>query len=520
MAANFASRLGVSYLGCGSIGLLLFGFLAGSLSAETAPPVSRLFRAGLGASEGEGIAVGSDGVMYATGQFTGSGTFGAISLANGGAQDYWLAAYSLAGEVMWAVGAGGTAADFGSDVALDKSGDVLVAGVIQGTTNFHGVADAAGFGNKDWFLAKYSKTGVLKWVRSAGSSADDQAYSVAVDSANNYYIGGRVAGVATFGGTTVGTAGQTRVILAKYDSSGTLVWVRDVGQGGSTETCGVGIDGGGNPLVCGSSTGGTTNGPFVAKYDSNGVQVWKRVMAGNSFFDEASGVDADAAGNVYVSGRFGAAALNFGSFALDNPAMAVRGFIAKFDASGTALWARFAGSRAFDVDVAADGSAYFTGFHASNATQLGTETLPVVSGLDLWIAKFGADGGNAWVASSGTGNNDIARSIALGADGGVYVTGEAGAGIFDDPSFEPTVFIVKMGGGSTTTLPELTVKRSGANLLVSWPAGETGWVLETSETLETPFQRGQVSFTPVAGQSNAFTTPIVAPRLFIRLAKP
>jgi hypothetical protein len=46
--------------------------------------------------------VGNDGVIYATGQFTGSGTFGAFSLPNGGAQDYWLAAYSPTGVVQWA----------------------------------------------------------------------------------------------------------------------------------------------------------------------------------------------------------------------------------------------------------------------------------------------------------------------------------------------------------------------------------------------------------------------------------
>jgi hypothetical protein len=80
--------------------------LGGNLSAEIAPPIAQLFRARAGDSEGEGIAVGNDGVIYATGQFTGSGTFGAFSLPNGGAQDYWLAAYSPTGVVQWAVSGG------------------------------------------------------------------------------------------------------------------------------------------------------------------------------------------------------------------------------------------------------------------------------------------------------------------------------------------------------------------------------------------------------------------------------
>ena len=295
---NHVASFSVAALKSFPAAFLLLGLLTGKLAAETAPPVAQLFRAGVNATEGQGIAVGSNGVIYATGQFVSTATFGAVSLTNGGAQDYWLAAYSPTGAVQWAIRAGGTGADFGADVALDRAGDVVVAGVIQGTNDFHGVTNAAGFGNKDWFLAKYSPAGALQWVRLAGSSTEDQAYDLAVDSANNYYIGGRVSGVATFGGTTVGSAGQTRVVLAKYDAGGSLLWVRDAGQSGSTETCGVGVDSQDNPLICGLSSSGSPTGPFVAKYNSSGTQLWKKVIAGNASFDEASGVDADTNGNI------------------------------------------------------------------------------------------------------------------------------------------------------------------------------------------------------------------------------
>lgn len=486
--------------------------------AETSPPVTTLFRAGINATEGQGIAVGSDGVIYATGQFSGTGTFGAFTLTNGGAQDYWLAAYSPTGAVQWAVRAGGTGADFGADVVLDKAGNLVVAGVIQGTNDFHGVTNAAGFGNKDWFLAKYATNGVLQWVRLAGSSTEDQAYDVAVDSANNYYIGGRISGVATFGSTNVGAAGQTRAVLAKYDSNGSVLWVRDVGDSGSTETCGVGIDGNDNPLICGLSSSGSPTGPFVAKYNSTGTQLWKKVIAGNYYFDEASSVDADAAGNVYVAGRFGAATLNFGTLTLTNPGTLIRGFVAKFDSAGNTLWAKLAGSRAFDVDVTTDGSAYFTGFHSSTANTIGTNLLTAVSPLDLWIAKFDTAGNTAWITNSGTSNNDIGRAIVQTPGGSTFAIGEAGAEIFNNASFSPTVFIVELRPASTR--PTLSLSISNANLVVSWPAGETGFGIETAGSLGAAFQSGQVNFTPVAGQTNVFTIPLPTTNLFIRLAKP
>ncbi len=500
-------------------GLLLLLPLAGKLDAATAPPVALLFRAGANATEGQGLAVGSNGVIYATGQFSGTATFGAITLTNGGAQDYWVAAYSPIGAVQWALRAGGTGSDFGADVVLDQAVDVLVAGVIQGTNDFHGVTNAAGFGGKDWFLAKYSPAGALQWVRLAGSATDDQAYDVAVDSANNYYIGGRISGVAAFGGTNVGSAGQTHLVLAKYDSGGNLLWARDVGQSGSTETCGVGIDSNDNPLICGSSSSGSPTGPFVAKYNSVGTQLWKKVITGNYYFDEASGVDADAAGNVYVAGRSGAATLDFGTFTLTNPSAVVRGFVVKFDSAGNALWAKLAGSRAFDVDVTADGSAYFTGFHSSTANTLGTNTLTAISGLDLWIAKFDAAGNTVWLTNSGTSANDIGRAIVQTPGGSTFAIGEAGAEIFDNANFSPTVFIVELRP-TEPLAPTLAISRTSTNLAVAWPAGESGFVIQTAGALGAAFQAGQLSFTPVAGQTNVFTTPLPTTNVFLRLARP
>lgn len=497
----------------------LMGLLAGGIAAETAPPVARLFRAGVNATEGQGIAVGGNGVIYATGQFSGTATFGSITLTNGGAQDYWLAAYSPAGVAQWALRAGGTGSDFGADVVLDKAGNVVVAGVIQGTNDFHGVTNAAGFGNKDWFLAKYAADGALQWVQISGSSTEDQAYDVAVDSANNYYIGGRISGVATFGGSTVGSAGQTRVVLAKYSSDGSVLWVRDVGSSGSTETCGVGVDGNDNPLICGLSSSGSPTGPFVAKYSPSGTQLWKKVMAGNNFFDEASGVDADADGNIYVAGRFGAAALDFGTFTLTNPGALIRGFVAKFDSGGNALWAKLAGSRAFDVDVTADGSAYFTGFHSSAANTVGANLLTAVSPLDLWIAKFDAGGNVAWVTNTGTGDNDLGRAIFQTPSGSTFAIGEAGAEIFGDASFSPRVFVVELRSAAALP-PTLTIATVSTNLIVSWPASETGFAIQTAGALGATFQQGQLPFASVEGQTNVFVTPLPTNNTFIRLIKP
>jgi hypothetical protein len=69
--------------------------------------------------------------------------------------------------------------------------------------------------------------------------------------------------------------------------------------------------------------------------------------------------------------------------------------------------------------------------------------------------------------------------------------------------------------------PLLTVTRSGANVLISWPAPSTGFVLQ-----DTPSVGGSPSWsnvgltTNVSGGTNTVTVPISSGNLFFRLVNP
>lgn len=427
--------------------------------------------------------------------------------------------HSPTGQVLWAQRAGTAGADFGSDVVLDKAGDLVVVGVIQGTNDFHGVTNVAGFGKKDIFLAKYATNGVLQWVRLAGGVEDDQVYDVAVDGANNYFIGGRIGSTANFGGTSVGASFQTRCYLAKYNSNGDFIWVRDVGGTGGTSTAGVAADTNGNSYITGSSA--FPNGPFVAKYDAGGTRLWKTVIAGvNNDFEEGSGVSVDGSGNVYVAGRFTAASMTFGSTTLTNTGSVSRGFIAKFDSAGNALWAKTAGARGFDVEVTADDTVYLAGFSSGYSTPkaitLDTETLANIGGLGMFVAKLTTSGEVVWVKSASTGG-DLTRAITHTANDSTFIIGEGGSGLFPNPSFPGGVFIAELR--PLAIQPTLSVSLSGTNLIVSWPVSITGYNIETASALGTLFQSNGLS-SVIAGQTNTYSLPKPASNLFIRLAKP
>lgn len=88
---------------------------------------------------------------------------------------------------------------------------------------------------------------------------------------------------------------------------------------------------------------------------------WVQTLQSNGA-TETGGIVTDASGNVYAVGYF-EGILNFGSFSL--AASSVDIFLAKYNSSGTCLWAKKAGGIAGDygraIALDGDGNIYITG---------------------------------------------------------------------------------------------------------------------------------------------------------------
>ena len=80
-------------------------------------------------------------------------------------------------------------------------------------------------GSHDAFLAKYDSSGEQLWVRQFGSAAYEELESVATDLDGNVYVAGHTQG--SLAGVN---AGSYDAFLAKYDSSGEQLWVRQFGS--------------------------------------------------------------------------------------------------------------------------------------------------------------------------------------------------------------------------------------------------------------------------------------------------
>ena len=227
-------------------------------------------------------------------------------------------------ELDWAKRVGGVQ---GNDVETDSAGNSYMTGLFEGTTTF-GAGEATettltSAGDFEIIVAKHDPNGALLWAKRAGGTGLDWGFALAIDGAGNSYVTGRFTGTATFDSTVMTTAGSDDIFVAKYDSSGALVWARRAGGSSTDEGRGIAIDSAGNSYVSGFFAGNATFGlgdanqttltsagsldVFVAKYDPNGELVWAR-GAGGSSSDDGFEIATDGAGNGYVTGRFGGTA--------------------------------------------------------------------------------------------------------------------------------------------------------------------------------------------------------------------
>jgi hypothetical protein len=375
---------------------------------------------GPGDDAGFSIAIDSSGSSVITGYFSDKVTNGTLTFATGepnqttltsaGQADIFMAKYDVSGNFLWAKQAGGVGEDIGIDVFVDSSGNSLVTGYFNGTATF-GKGESnetilTSAGQPDIFLARYDASGKLLWARRSGGTGEDWGREVVVDALGNIYLTGHFQGTATFDTTTLRSAGGRDIFLAKYDPSGNLLWIKQIG--GSTDDIGRGIDvdTSANLYLTGTFTGtvkfGTTTltsagneDIFLAKYDTSGNLLWVR-QAGGAGLDRPKNLFLDSLGNSTISGQFNATA-TFGSDESGPVTLTSAGqddiFIARYNTTGKLLWAKQAGGTGTDVGFAvavdSSGNSLVTGWFENTAT-FDTTTLTTFGLTDIFIAKLAA----------------------------------------------------------------------------------------------------------------------------------
>ena len=281
------------------------------------------------------------------------------------------------------------------------------------------------------------------WARSAGAGTD--AYGVTVDAAGNVYVTGLCSGTGTFGPNSSGgtvsvtSAGGYDLFVAKYNSAGTVQWVRLAGAPGSSSVgYGVAVNAAGEVYVTGLFYGTITSGSttlasvgssdaVVAKYDGAGNPLWA-VSAGGLYGDQGEGITVDASGDVLVTGQFQVTASFGGGGTTLNNGLNAAGFVARYTSAGAFVWAKqFGNLPVMYHNVVTDpaGNIYLAGSFSATSV-FGTTTLNTTGGADpdIVIAKCDALGNVLWVKQVGSSGFDYAVGIARHqASGDIYVMG-------------------------------------------------------------------------------------------------
>src|SRR5207253_9328133 len=127
---------------------------------------------------------------------------------------------------IWAKALSGSSEDYGYAIAVDGSGNPIVAGSFLG-----GVAFAAGqfssFGDNDVYVAKYSSSGAEVWFQRFGSTGSDVANGVGVESNGDTVLTGTFQQTVDFGeGPVTATGGQDIFLMRRAAATGGHVWSR------------------------------------------------------------------------------------------------------------------------------------------------------------------------------------------------------------------------------------------------------------------------------------------------------
>ena len=354
-----------------------------------------------------------------------------------------------------------------------------VTGVFQSTATF-GASNVTSHGVYDVFLAKYDTAGNLSWVNSAGGDADERTLGVATDAGDNALVAGYFASpTATFGG----------IVLTNQ-----------------------------NPPF--------TDG-FLVKYGAAGNVIWARQFTGGDA-ESGVAVAVNAAGEVLVAGRFASPTLALGGITLTNHG-GVDGFLAKFTSAGNLVWARNDGGTENDLAAALSldsaGNSYVAGSFAGNANFGGVilTNSGLLGTLDAFAAKFDSTGSLLWARGVGGTGDDSA--VAIGADD----AGRTFLGGSFESSLLPfsTISLTNLGSADAflsqmeISQPTLTVKRLQSNVVLSWPAWHLGFNLQSAGVVGANASWSLVSPAPVSfGGQFVVTNSLTPTNRFFRLIHP
>ncbi|MBU3660615.1 MAG: T9SS type A sorting domain-containing protein [Flavobacteriales bacterium] len=415
-----------------------------------------------------GVKTDTDGNVISAGQFKNVVDFDpgttVVNLDAGASSNVgvYISKYNSSGDLIWAkdiIGENITITGFD----IDSQNNTYVIGAFQTTIDFGAASNNLTFtsqGSTELYIAKFNSAGVFQWAKTVGNVGGIGARSITVDNDDNLIFYGSFTSVTDFDpGTSVSNLVtgdfQTSSFMAKWNSSGNFVWVKQ--YAGSVDIVKVAIDNENNFIATGSfnnsaaDMGGITltsssTDIFIAKYASAGNLIWAYNVGGTGM-EGATDISIDPNDNIVIAGLFNGTAdfdPSSATFPLTvtGPSNVMDIFVAKYSASGSLIWAQKYGVQQGDAAyaVATDliGNIYVTGYFGATVDfdqdPINTFNLTSEGSKDEFILKLRPSGNFAWAGLIEGSFETISNSIHIDNQSNIYIGGKFKSSVDFDPN--------------------------------------------------------------------------------------
>ena len=341
-------------------------------------------------------------------------------------------------------GGGGASDEYGNSVVIDSRGNIIITGFTDALNfpvmnafdpTFNGVGDA--------FMAKFTAVGSLIFSTYYGGTGFDAGHAVAVDRSDNIAIVGHTNSpdLPLINAFDVTQNGTSSIFIAKFNSTGSLIFSTFFGGSNYDEGDGITFDSSDNIVIVGityssdipmqnsySSLYSGSRDAIVAKFSPEGSLIFSTYFGGSSY-DEGTDIEVDSSDNIVIVGFTSSTDLPtlnaYSSTLIDGFDV----YVAKFSSLGSLIFSTYFGGSGADqgYSIAVDSSDNIgiTGYTSSDDLPASSATSsPSYVKDDVIVAKFSPTGSLMFSMRFGGSDFDHGQKIVFDNSDNLVITGE------------------------------------------------------------------------------------------------
>ncbi|MCO5142164.1 MAG: SBBP repeat-containing protein [Oligoflexia bacterium] len=290
---------------------------------------------------------------------------------------------------------------------------------IAGTTSgtFSGETSAGGF---DAFVAKYDTSGNLLWVKQFGTTSFDAITGIAINSAESrVYVSGYTEG-------TIAQAsyGGADIFIARHNvNNGNQNFIYQYGTTGNDFTHALDLDNNNRPVLVGSTTGSFDGFSNAGGMDSFVMRLTSKgalswiQQVGTSADDEMLDVRVGNSNRAFTSGY------TYGAFSGFSNAGGADSFITKYRANGVQDWIHQKGSPGDDIPLGIGVETVANTVVLAGPTSGAFSGFSNAGGDDIFAIQYNNNGTDVWTTQLGTSGDDVATDVVLDSSTNIYLAG-------------------------------------------------------------------------------------------------